>query len=456
MIFNNKIQSFDYGKIPPQATDMEQAVLGTILFESNQILDVIDLLKNESFYNESNGLIWEAMVQLYSKSQPIDILSVSEQLRKNGKLEHAGGMHYISELTNNSTFGIIHHAKIIVQKFIQRELIKISHEIIKESYEDTTDVFDLLDNANNLLLSIQNALTGTNVQNLISCQNSLLKKVLEVKSGISKSDEVITCVPFIKFYKNTVTVIGAKPGTGKTAFILSSALKQAEIGYKVMVISLEMTSDRLTARVIQTKTQIFAKRLISGEITDDEYDKVRELELPENILIDEGIGINSQNFKTRLISLHKKYRFDVCYIDYFQKIPMTGKGSLVELQFNLMETQICAFAKENSVAVCVLSQLTRGENNGLESLRGGGIEQGAQQVYMFIDENINGTKNLEFLQIPENIRGRIRVNCEKNRDDSYLGGEIYFDKLRQVMMDWSLNTNEVGIIKEKKNEFDIF
>jgi replicative DNA helicase len=448
----------DYGKIPPQAIDMEKAVLGTVIFESNQIIDIIDLLKPESFYQPENGIIWNTLVDLYSKSQPIDVLSVTENLRKSGKLESVGGMFAISELTNLSTFGIVHHAKIIVQKFIQRELIKISHEIIKESYEDTTDVFDLLDNANNLLLSIQNALTGTNVQTLISCQNSILKKILEVKSGLAKSDEVLTCVPFIKFYKNTVTVIGAKPGTGKTAFILSSALKQAEKGYKVMVISLEMTSDRLTARVIQTKTQIFAKRLISGEITNEEYDTVKDLNLSENVLIDEGIGVNSQNFKTRLVSLYKKYRFDVCYIDYFQKIPMVGKGSSVDLQFNLMETQICAFAKENSVAMCVLSQLTRGENSGLESLRGGGIEQGAQQVYMFIDENINETKNLDFLSIPVQIRGRIKVNCEKNRDDSYLGGEIYFDKLKQVMMDWNLNPNiELGeMVEIKKSEFEIF
>jgi len=445
----------DYGKIPPQSIEMENAVLGTVISEPNQIIEISELLKPESFYKESNSIIWTSIMNLYKKSQPIDVLSVSEELRKIGKLESVGGMFHISELTNSSTFGILHHAKIIVQKFIQRKLIEISHEIIKESYEDTTDVFELLDNANNLLLNVQNALTGTNVQNLISCQNSLLKKVLEVKAGIIKSDEVPTCLSFIKFYKNTVTVIGAKPGTGKTAFLLSSAIEQAKKGYRIMVISLEMTSDRLTARVIQTKTQIFAKRLISGDITDKEYDEVKGLELTENILIDEGIGINSQNFKTRLVSLYKKYRFDVCYLDYFQKIPLIGKDSAVNLQFNLMENHICAFAKENSVAMCILSQLTRGENTGLESLRGGGIEQGAQQVYMFIDEFVKENKDLEFMQIEKDKRGRILVTCEKNRDDTYMGGTIYFDKLRQTMTDWSFGNSEMVEIP-KQEKFNIF
>jgi len=444
-------------KIPPQAIEMEEAVLGTIISEQNQILEVNELLKPESFYKNQNSIIYESILDLLKRSQPIDLFTISENLRSKGKLDEVGGVFYLSELSNKATYGILYHAKIIVQKFIQRKLIEISHEIIKESYEDTTDVFELLDNANNLLLNVQNALTGTNIQNLISCQNSLLKNVLEVKAGLRKSDEILTCVNFIKFYKNTVTVIGAKPGTGKTAFLLSSAIEQAAKGYKSIIISLEMTADRLTARVIQTQTSIFAKRLISGEITDSEYDTIRELQLTDNILIDEGIGVNSQNLKVRLVSLYKKYRFDICYIDYFQKIPLIGKDSAVNLQFNLMENQICAFAKENSVAMCILSQLTRGENTGLESLRGGGIEQGAQQVYIFVDENTRDTKDMDFLSIPVEIRGQITVKCEKNRDDSYMGGSIYFDKLKQTMVDWNLNPNFKTEMVEIKNEkFEIF
>lgn len=437
-------------KILPHSIELEKAILGTILTDGNSMIEINEFLKPDVFYNSAHSKIFKSIQQLYTKDYPLDIYSVMADMQQHGTLQQCGGLTYLAELTNYSTFGIKRHSQIILQKYIQRELIRISYEISQEAYEDTTDVFELLDSANSHFLNIQNVITGTSITGLEPNKDKLLKKVLEVKTGMAKSDEVRTCLSFIKLYKNTVTVIGAKPGTGKTAFLLSSAQQNASDNYVILVLSLEMTAERLTARVIQSKTKIFAKRLVSGDITDDEYGKIRETELTSNILIDEGIGVNSQNLKTRLTTLYKKYKFDVLYIDYFQKIPLIGKDSAVNLQFNLMENQICSFAKEYSVAVCVLSQLTRGENSGLESLRGGGIEQGAQQVYIFTDEFQKEFKDVEFNKIPHDKRGRIKVSCEKNRDDSYMGGEIYFDKLSQTMIDWNFGN------LEQSNEIDIF
>jgi replicative DNA helicase len=420
----------------PNAIDLEVALLGTLLMDRDSIISVYDILSPEAFYKESHKNIYRSIKGLFEQSQPIDVLTVMQDLKQKGYLDQSGGMTYLSELINHSTFGIDHHARIITQKFMQRELITISSQLMQDAQDETIDVFELLDNANNALLKAQNVLGNDSIVSLEIIKNRLLKMALGVKLGTIKSNEIPTCVNFIKLYTNTVTVLGAKPGTGKTAFLLSSANAQAEAGYRIMILSLEMTKERMTARIIQSKTSIFAKRLISGDIKDDEYNTISDTHLSDNILIEEGIGWNSQNFKARLVALYKKYKFDVCYLDYFQKIPLMGKDSVVNSQFYLMENQLCGFVKEYPVAMCLLSQLTRGEKSDLESLRGGGIEQGAQQVYIMTDEYLNENKNLDWNDIPESRRGKISVSCEKNRDDSYMGGDIYFDKLKQTMTNW--------------------
>jgi len=397
------------------------------------------MLNDECFFASKHKYIYQAIRNLFNKSYSIDILSVGEELKKLGKLEEAGSYTYLSELTNKATYGIDYHARIIGQKYMQREMMLIANSILKDAQDDTKDIFQLIDDSNNAILKAQNILDSNSITSLEIIKKNLLKMALSVRLGELKSQELPSCVNFIKFYLNTVTVLGAKPGTGKTAFLLSSAHEQAKRGYKVMIVSLEMTKERMAARILQSHTQIFAKRIISGQITDTEYNSIAQTELSDNILIEEGIGWTSNNFKSNLIRLYKKHQFDIVYVDYFQKIPLLGKDSVVNMQFYLMENQICSFAKEYPVSVCLLSQLSRGDDKGLEGLRGGGIEQGASQVYIMTDEYLADNKNLDFMQIPEDRRGKITVSCEKNRDDSYLGGYIYFDKLKQTMTDWTIS-----------------
>jgi replicative DNA helicase len=426
----------------PNAIELEEALLGTIIVDQSYYLTVCELINENCFFSNKHKNIYLAIKNLFNKSYSIDLLSVAEELKKIGKLEESGSYSYLSELTNKATYAIDYHARIIGQKYMQREMMLIGNSILQDAQDDTKDIFQLIDNANNSILKAQNILDNNSILTLENIKNNLLKMALSVRLGEINSQEIPSCVNFINFYLNTVTVIGAKPGTGKTAFLLSSANEQAKRGYKVMIVSLEMTKDRMAARILQSHTKIFAKRIISGDITDSEYNIIADTELSDNILIEEGIGWTSTNFKSNLIRLYKKYKFDIVYVDYFQKIPLIGKDTVVNMQFYLMENQICAFAKEYPVSVCLLSQLNRGEDKGLEGLRGGGIEQGASQVYIFTDEYIIENKNLDFMQIPEERRGKISVNCEKNRDDSYLGGTIYFDKLKQTMTDWSILNNQ--------------
>ncbi len=150
---DNDITLSEYGKIPPQAVDLEEAVLGAMMLEKNAVNAVIDVLKPESFYKEGHRNIYEAMLLLFQNTQPIDLLTVTEQLKKNGKLEISGGAYYLTSLTNRvgSAANVEYHARIVSQKYIQRELIRISAETLRDAFEDTTDVFDLLDTAESRL-----------------------------------------------------------------------------------------------------------------------------------------------------------------------------------------------------------------------------------------------------------------------------------------------------------------
>ena len=155
---------FEHGKIPPQALDLEEAVLGAMMLENDRLAEVIEVLKPEVFYKESHQIIFSAIQRLFGQNEPVDILTVTEELRKSGELDIAGGPYFITMLTNRiaSTANIEFHSRIILQKFIQRELIRVSSEIIKDAYEDTTDVFDLLDKAENGLFSIDRKSTRLN------------------------------------------------------------------------------------------------------------------------------------------------------------------------------------------------------------------------------------------------------------------------------------------------------
>src|SRR4029078_59588 len=182
-----------YGKVPPQAKDLEEAVLGAIMLEKNAFDTVAEILKPECFYVEAHQRIYRAMQSLAQKSQPIDILTVVEELKRKEELEMIGGPYYVTKLTNMvvSTANIDAHSRIILQKFIQRELIRISGEIISDSYEDSTDVFDLLDDAESKLFEITNNHLRKNFDPI----NTVLVKTIQRIEDMRNRDEDISGVP---------------------------------------------------------------------------------------------------------------------------------------------------------------------------------------------------------------------------------------------------------------------
>ena len=219
-----------YGKVPPQAKDLEEAVLGAIMLEKSAFDTVVEILKPECFYVEAHQRIFRAMQSLSNKSQPIDILTVAEELRFKEELEMVGGAYYVTKLTNAvvSSANIDAHSRIILQKFIQRELIRISGEIIGDAYEDSTDVFDLLDDAETKLFEITNNHLRKNFDTI----DSVLVKTIQRIEDLRHKNEDVTGVPsgfpsldrVTYGWQNTdLIILAARPAVGKTAFALNLA-----------------------------------------------------------------------------------------------------------------------------------------------------------------------------------------------------------------------------------------
>src|SRR6185503_15072602 len=249
-----------YGKLPPQAKDLEEAVLGAIMLEKNAFDTVVEILKPECFYVEAHQRIYRSMQGLAQKNQPIDILTVVEELRKNEELEMVGGPYYVTTLTNAvvSSANIEAHSRIVLQKFIQRELIRISGEIIGDAYEDSTDVFDLLDDAESKLFEITNNHLRKNFDTI----DSVLVKTIKRIEDLRHKNEDVTGVPsgFSSLDRITygwqstdLIILAARPAVGKTAFALNLARNAAMHPSKptpVAMFSLEMSAGQLVQRIL--------------------------------------------------------------------------------------------------------------------------------------------------------------------------------------------------------------
>ena len=255
------IINLEKGKLPPQAVELEEAVLGAMMIDKKGVDEVIDILQPDAFYKDAHRYIFEAIFQLFTDSQPIDLLTVSAQLKRNAKLDLAGGDFFLIQLTQkiSSSAHIEFHSRIILQKYIQRSLIRISSEIIEESYDETTDVFDLLDKAESKLYEV----TQGNIKRSSETAQSLViqakKRIEEIASkeglsGIATGFEKLDTVTS-GWQPSDLSSSAARPGMGKTAFVLSMARNIAiDFGQPVALFSLEMSSVQLITRLISSET----------------------------------------------------------------------------------------------------------------------------------------------------------------------------------------------------------
>ena len=388
------------GKIPPQALDLEEVVLGAMMIDKKGVDEVVDLLSPESFYKESHQHIFAAIIILLEKSDPIDLLTVSGQLKKEGKLEKVGGDFYLISLTQkvSSSAHIEFHARIILQKFIQRSLIKISSEIIEESYDESVDVFDLLDNAESKLydITLGNVKKSTETaQDLVIQAKKKIEEIANkeglsgVPSGFERVDKVTS-----GWQPSDLVIIAARPGMGKTALTLSMARNMAvNNNVPVAFFSLEMSSVQLITRLISSETGLSSEKLRTGRLEKHEWEqlnvKVKSLEQAP-LFIDDTPALSIFDLRAKARRLASQHKIKLLIVDYLQLMTVGGnnKTGNREQEISTISRNLKSLAKELDIPVIALSQLSRAVETRTGSKRpilsdlreSGAIEQDADIV----------------------------------------------------------------------------
>lgn len=394
-----KVSAMEYGKLPPQAVDVEELVLGALMIERSALNTAIEILQEEMFYKEAHSKIFAAIYQLFNNSEPIDIATVTNKLRSNGHLEMVGGPYYVTQLTAKvtSAANIEFHARIIAQKFIQRELIRISTDIVKDAFEDTSDVFELLNSAQQNLFSIvENYLhksagdigkiVGEAIKNIQAAEQKE-GNISGIPSGFYDLDNLTA-----GWQPSDLIILAARPGMGKTAFALTVA-RNVAVDHKkgVAVFSLEMSSTQLVTRLMAAEAEIDAVKLKKGTLSKAEWDKLLaasgKLEKAP-LFIDDTPALSIFELRAKCRRLKDNYNIELIVIDYLQL--MTGSGDKFnrEQEISTISRSLKALAKELNVPIITLSQLNRSvETRGgskkpqLSDLReSGAIEQDADMV----------------------------------------------------------------------------
>ena len=424
------------GRIPPQAVDLEEVVLGALMLEKEAVNAVIDILTPEGFYKEAHQLIFAAIKDLFTKSEPIDILTVTNHLKSTNDLDAVGGAYYISQLTNRvvSSANIEYHSRIILQKHIQRQLIQISSETIKDAYEDSADVFDLLDNAENKLFQI----SENNLRRNYDQMPDLVKLAIEdiekaknsgsqlrgVPSGYTELDRITQ-----GWQKSDLIILAARPSMGKTAFALNMARNAAvDFNKPIAFFSLEMSSVQLVTRLISSETSLTADKLRTGRLEEYEWQQLNTKVTPlinAKIFIDDTPQLSVFDLRAKCRRLKQQHDIQMIFIDYLQLMTAkTEKNGNREQEISNISRSLKSLAKELNIPVLALSQLSRSVETRpgskkpiLSDLReSGAIEQDADMV-LFIyrpeyyglseDEDHSSTKGKAVVSIAKHRNGKL-------------------------------------------------
>ncbi len=399
---NKRVQEIfqDQGRIPPQAIEMEEAVLGAIMLEKDAMVSVIDILQTESFYKDTHRIIFECIRSLSINLQPIDLLTVTEELKKQGKLDLVGGPYYLTQLTGRvaSAAHVEYHARIVAQKYIQRELIRVSSDIQERAFDSTQDVDDLLDFAESELFGV----AFGNIKKETQKIDILIEKALTRMEELSSKEAGLSGIPsgFVKLDRITsgwqpsdLVIIAARPSMGKTAFMLSMARNMAvEHNKPVAVFSLEMSSLQLVNRLIVSETELPAEKIRNGHLEKYEWEQL-EIKLKNlvnaPIFIDDTPAISVFELRAKARRLKLQYKIELLVVDYLQLMtgPPDNMGSR-EQEVSSISRSLKAIAKELDIPIIALSQLNRSvelrsgdKRPQLSDLReSGAIEQDADIV----------------------------------------------------------------------------
>ena len=448
-------------KIPPQNIDAERALLGSIMTRPDVIYDVVDVVSGKSFYSDRHKIIYETMLELFSKSQPIDLLSMASRLKEKELLERAGGNLYLTELLGSvpSAANAKHYAEIVQRKFMMRQLIMAAENITSLGYDEAQDMAEVLDRAEKQIFEVSNS--------------SFTHKFIELKEALGeawerldrlhKSKDNLRGLPtgfpeldnkLSGLQKSDLIILAARPSMGKTALALDIA-RQTAVNHQntVGVFSLEMSSQQLVDRMLASEARVDAWKLRTGRLSvETEFEQIRDSldrlsKAP--IFIDDQPGSNILKMRSVARRLKSEKKLSLIIVDYLQlMIPTNARASdnMVQ-QVTEISRSLKTLARELDIPVLALSQLSRAvEQRGgkprLSDLRdSGSIEQDAD-VVMFIHREDKYKENSEKPNIAE-------ILIEKHRNGPTGKVELYFDDKKATFL--SVDKSDFGDLAKEES-----
>ena len=399
----------ELGKVPPHDDEAEQAVIGSMMTDKDAVISAIEVLKPEDFYREDNKTIYNAIMNLYAKAEPIDIITLKDELTSLGKLEPIGGLEYLATLPDKvpTTANVEKYIKIVEEKSILRSLIKTANELIEIGYDQNEEVEILMDNAEKKIFDL---MQRKSQKGYSSIRDILVDSFTELEQLYNQKQHITGVASgFIDldnktagFHNSDLVLIAARPAMGKTAFALNIATYAAvSANTPVVVFSLEMSKEQCANRILCSQAMVDSEKVAKGDITDEDWSKLAiasgELSESAGIFIDDSAGINIAEIRAKCRKLKLEKNIGLVVIDYLQLIQGSGNTKSREQEIAEISRSLKILAKEINVPVLALSQLSRAPEARpdhrpmLQDLReSGSIEQDADIVmFLYRDDYYN-------------------------------------------------------------------
>lgn len=454
-IEKTRIINLDKGKLPPQAVDLEEAVLGAMMIDKTGLHEAMELLSSDVFYKEANKSVFNAISELYNKNQPIDLLTISNELKRAEKLELVGGDYYLIQLTQKiaSSAHIEYHSRILLQKYVQRRCIATSSDLIESSYSEDVDVFELLEKVYKDYGEVSDLITVGKVESFKDNVNAFLNNSCSNKTGIPSSLTKLN--KKLNGYQNSdLIILAARPGMGKTAFVLNEILECGLNNIPVAFFSLEMSTKQIIGRLLSIISGVDITKINNFNLSHEEVIYLKQCSdllasLP--IFIDDKGGISPIELKIKANKLKREHGIKMIVVDYLQLMRVKNKKmNNKENEVSEISSSLKNLAKDLDVPVIALSQLSRDvEKRGsskrplLSDLRdSGSIEQDAD-IVLFIyrpeyykieqwdDDEQSPTENTAEIDVAKYRNGETgycRTGCElkymRFMDSEHLGQDL--------------------------------
>lgn len=438
----------DLGKVPPHDIEAEQAILGCMLTDRDSVISAIEVLKADAFYREDNKAIYSAILSLYAKSEPIDIITVKAELVETGNFERVGGLEYLASLPERvpTTSNVEKYIKIVDEKAMLRSLINSANELVALGYDETEDVDNIMDMAEKKIFDLsqkKNSKGYTSIKDVLVESFAKLEELYNQKGKLSGTPTGFADLDLRTsgLHDSDLIIVAARPAMGKSAFAINIATNVAlQAGKGVAIFNLEMSKEQVGNRILCSEAMVDSNKIRTGQVEDDDWVKLastlgRLSEAP--IYIDDTAGISIMEIRAKCRKLKLEKDIGLVVIDYLQLIQASGRNSSREQEISEISRSLKVLAKELNIPVIALSQLSRGVEKRddkrpmLSDLReSGAIEQDADIViFLYRDDYYN--EDSEKKNVAEVILAKHRGGSTGTVDLAWLSSYTKFANLEK-------------------------